>query len=208
MDAILLGLATLMLVVTPGIRPAKPSGSEAAGPSGSQGAVRDDQRRVATPHAAFEAGADYIVVGRPIRDAADPRMLRKARIGRAANLFALCGDDGVNAEVAVRAAQLVPPRSGTPLTCVLHIFDAQLCNLVHERELARGRGVFRFKYFQWVAVLFTEMFLDALTDQPAALRRKLNEFFKADYMRGALPTVVAGKLALKRAGPPKLVIRD
>ena len=33
----------------------------------------DDQRRVVTPREAFENGADYIVVGRPIRDAPDPR---------------------------------------------------------------------------------------------------------------------------------------
>jgi orotidine-5'-phosphate decarboxylase len=47
-----------LAIVTPGIRPT---------------ASGDDQRRVATPEAAFRAGADYIVVGRPIRDAADPR---------------------------------------------------------------------------------------------------------------------------------------
>lgn len=47
-----------LAIVTPGIRPT---------------AAGDDQRRVATPEAAFRAGADYIVVGRPIRDAADPR---------------------------------------------------------------------------------------------------------------------------------------
>jgi orotidine-5'-phosphate decarboxylase len=47
------------LIVTPGIRPA-------------EGARSDDQRRVVTPTLAFRAGADYIVVGRPIRDAADP----------------------------------------------------------------------------------------------------------------------------------------
>ena len=46
-------------IVTPGIRL-----PEAAG---------DDQRRTATPRAAFEAGADHIVVGRPIRAAPDPR---------------------------------------------------------------------------------------------------------------------------------------
>jgi hypothetical protein len=59
--------------------------------------------------------------------------------------------------------------------------------LAEERELARGRGVFRFKYFQWLALLFTELYLDALTDQPAALRRKLNEFFVKEKARGALP---------------------
>jgi len=46
------------LVVTPGIRP---GGSKA-----------DDQARAATPAAAMRAGASYVVVGRPIAEAADP----------------------------------------------------------------------------------------------------------------------------------------
>ncbi len=45
------------LVVTPGIRPSQ---------------TDDDQRRVATPAAALAAGADYLVVGRPITGAPDP----------------------------------------------------------------------------------------------------------------------------------------
>ncbi len=48
-----------MILVTPGIRPA--------------GAAVDDQKRVATPGIAISAGADYLVVGRPISNAADPR---------------------------------------------------------------------------------------------------------------------------------------
>ena len=46
------------LIVTPGIRP----------PRGAM----DDQKRVMTPEAAVRAGANYLVVGSPIRDAADP----------------------------------------------------------------------------------------------------------------------------------------
>lgn len=46
------------MIVTPGIRPA--------------GADRGDQSRVATPTDAIRAGADYLVVGRPITQAADP----------------------------------------------------------------------------------------------------------------------------------------
>ena len=47
------------LIVTPGIRPV--------------GSSRGDQTRAATPAAALAAGADYLVVGRPITEADDPR---------------------------------------------------------------------------------------------------------------------------------------
>lgn len=49
------------LLVTPGIRFAGPSVSS------------DDQKRVMTPRSAVAAGADYLVVGRPVTGASDPR---------------------------------------------------------------------------------------------------------------------------------------
>lgn len=49
-----------LLVVTPGIRPV-------------ENRPEDDQKRVVTVEQAFRDGADHIVVGRPIRDAADPK---------------------------------------------------------------------------------------------------------------------------------------
>ncbi len=48
-----------MALVTPGIRPA--------------GSASGDQKRIMTPARAVEAGADYLVVGRPVVEAADPR---------------------------------------------------------------------------------------------------------------------------------------
>jgi orotidine-5'-phosphate decarboxylase len=64
-----------LLVVTPGIRPV-------------ENRAEDDQKRVLTVERAFAAGADYIVVGRPIRDAADPR---SAAESIQASILATCG---------------------------------------------------------------------------------------------------------------------
>jgi len=62
-----------LLVVTPGIRPATERS--------------DDQKRTVDAAQAFANGADYIVVGRPIRDAKDPRAAAQAIQGTIASLF-------------------------------------------------------------------------------------------------------------------------
>src|SRR5262245_59631132 len=59
-------VGSTMRLVTPGIRPA--------------GAASGDQKRVMTPAAAIESGADYLVVGRPIVAAADPKAAADAII--------------------------------------------------------------------------------------------------------------------------------
>jgi orotidine-5'-phosphate decarboxylase len=63
------------VILTPGVR--------------QTGDDHGDQKRVETPEAAMRAGADYLVVGRPIRDAADPVAAARAFVtamarGRAA----------------------------------------------------------------------------------------------------------------------------
>jgi orotidine-5'-phosphate decarboxylase len=64
---------TRLLVVTPGVRPA--------------GAAAADQKRIVDVAQAFANGADYIVVGRPIRDAADPRAAAEAIQATIASVF-------------------------------------------------------------------------------------------------------------------------
>lgn len=56
-----------MVLVTPGIRPA--------------GSAAGDQKRIMTPARAIEAGADYLVVGRPIIEADDPKQAAERIVG-------------------------------------------------------------------------------------------------------------------------------
>ena len=60
-----------MLLVTPGIRPA--------------GSAAGDQKRIVTPKAAIEAGADHLVVGRPVLSASDPKAAAEAIVAEIAS---------------------------------------------------------------------------------------------------------------------------
>ena len=68
------GVDDRLIVVTPGIRPV-------------ENRPADDQKRVVSVADAFANGADYIVVGRPIRDAADPRAAAESIQDTIAGLF-------------------------------------------------------------------------------------------------------------------------
>jgi orotidine-5'-phosphate decarboxylase len=57
--ALRLAFGSDLVIVTPGIRPG--------------GTSADDQRRIATPREALKSGASYLVVGRPVTQALDPR---------------------------------------------------------------------------------------------------------------------------------------
>ena len=68
------GVDDKLIVVTPGIRPV-------------ENRPADDQKRVVNVEQAFSYGADHIVVGRPIRDAADPRAAAEAIQATIAGVF-------------------------------------------------------------------------------------------------------------------------
>lgn len=101
-----------------------------------------------------DEGNDHIVQCRDLGvvvlpgDATDVEMLRKARLGEAACVVAVCGDDGANAEVAVHARELAQRRRNQPLQAVVHITDPQLCRLLVEQELERRhRDPYRLEFF-------------------------------------------------------------
>src|SRR5262245_11358535 len=64
------------LIVTPGVRPEEKSGGKQK---------KDDQASTATPDQAIHAGSDYIVVGRPITAASDPRAAVQAIVDEIAS---------------------------------------------------------------------------------------------------------------------------
>ena len=69
-----------MVLVTPGIRPA--------------GADAGDQKRIMTPAQAIAAGADYLVVGRPIVEAPDPKAAAEAIVAEIAARRSMIRSEG------------------------------------------------------------------------------------------------------------------
>ena len=82
-----------------------------------------------------------------IGNATAPYYLNKAGVNRAKYLFSVCGQDDINAEIAVQAQNLISDKKTKPLTCVIHIIDPQLYRLlkVQEFELER-KDAFRLEF--------------------------------------------------------------
>jgi orotidine-5'-phosphate decarboxylase len=70
-------------LVCPGVRAARSAGGANSAPPGAGPVADDDQARVATPAEAVAAGADWLVVGRPITRAADPAAAAGALLDQA-----------------------------------------------------------------------------------------------------------------------------
>ena len=68
-------------------------------------------------------------------DATDPALLRRASVHRARYLIAVCEDDGTNADIAVQSQNLIKDLERDPLTCIIHVVDPRLCDLLREKEI-------------------------------------------------------------------------
>lgn len=77
-----------------------------------------------------------------IGDATEVQTLRRARVGAARSVIAVCGEDGTNAQIAVSAARAAREggRRGRPLGCTVHIVDVQLWRLLRDLELSASPG--------------------------------------------------------------------
>lgn len=78
-----------------------------------------------------------------IGDAKDAQLLRQARIEHARLLVAVCGEDGINVEVAIRAYELKRSSSsgtGTILECHIHIVESDLRALFKEHRVFTDTG--------------------------------------------------------------------
>ena len=101
-----------------------------------------------------DEGNDWLEVSRGlgavvlVGDAADPELLQQAKVEQARYLVAVMGDDGANAEVAIRAQELMQERKVGVLTCLIHIVDPQLYDLLREKELEQqDHARFRLEVF-------------------------------------------------------------
>src|SRR5271157_5448637 len=81
-------------------------------------------------------------------DARDEYTLREAGVESAQSLIAVCGDDGANAEIAVKARHIVSKRSGQKLSCAIHIRDPRLWVFLRHQEFNADKdNAFRLDFF-------------------------------------------------------------
>lgn len=119
-----------------------------------------------------ELGA-FVVVG----DATDPTLLNLAGVKRARGLFAVCDNDGVNAEIAMQARVLFDARKlnrghflerwlireTDSLVCLTHITDPQLCDLLRAQDTGPRDPLYRIELFN----VFDQAAQSLLRDYPA-----------------------------------------
>lgn len=94
--------------------------------------------------AAVRGRGAAVIVG----DARDPDVLDRVHLDRASHLVCVTGVEDTNADIALRAADLVADRKGPALVCLAHIRDPDLCVLMRSDELAAAhRAGFRLDFF-------------------------------------------------------------
>lgn len=83
-----------------------------------------------------------------VGDGTEPTTLAAAGVDRASRVLAMTGSDTINAEVAIRAQELVEGRTGTPLSCTAHMVGPSLSAVLRRSEIERGgSATFRLDFF-------------------------------------------------------------
>jgi voltage-gated potassium channel Kch len=91
--------------------------------------------------ASAKASDITVVIG----DATDATILKTVRIGRAARLVCVSGDDAANLQISIAAADL-PRSAGTALRCAVHLTDAELAAFLRAADLDATRPI-RVSFF-------------------------------------------------------------
>jgi voltage-gated potassium channel Kch len=104
-------------------------------------AIEQDEQNASV--AALRQDGGTVLVG----NATDRILLETARVDRARYLFAVCGDDGVNAQLAIAASEVIRAAPGRSVTCFVEVVDADLAALLQSELATADQGRFRLEFF-------------------------------------------------------------
>jgi len=82
-----------------------------------------------------------------IGNGADENLLKQARLSKANHLIAVCGADGVNAEIAISSQAIWHPTDQRTLHCFLHIVDPAVWDMLSGRKFAFDSRSFQMDFF-------------------------------------------------------------
>ncbi|MDZ4178115.1 MAG: NAD-binding protein [Coriobacteriia bacterium] len=125
----------------------------------SGGLIAENLRTAGIPMVAVEQDPDVAARSRAAThealvlfgDATDPDVLVRAGIARAQYVIAVCGDDGINADIAA-SCRRISRRSDVGIRCLVHIHDLAFCELLERGEVpedkARGFSIDFFNRYE------------------------------------------------------------
>lgn len=107
-----------------------------------------------------------------IGNAATSYYLNKAGVNKANYLFSVCGQDDINAEIAVQTRNLISNKRRKPLTCFVHIIDPQLYRFLKVQEFELEiKKAFRLEFINLFDVASRSIIND---EQLSPLKNKEN----------------------------------
>ena len=98
-------------------------------------------------------------------DAADPKTLRRAEVQKSQVLFAVTGDDELNAKVVLKVNESLMEKPGNVVSCYVHVVDPKFSNLLRAAQISVEKSRIKLEFFN-IYQISSYCIIDCIEDLP------------------------------------------